>query len=91
MLMKNKSLVALLVGLLIPTVIAPVLGEIAEVVINFFEIIKGGQIKRITEINIENTKLATELNKGEEDYCVSNAIGFEIPSCCDEDECFEEE
>lgn len=83
--MKNKSLVALLVGLLIPTVIAPVLGEIAEVVINFFEIIKGGQIKRITEINIENTKLAAEL-ENEECECCTNAIGFEVPSVTEDDD-----
>lgn len=88
--MKNKSLVVLLVGLLIPTVVAPVLGEIAEVVINFFEIIKGGQIKRITEINIENTKLAKQL-EDEDDYSVTNAIGFEVPSVDDEEEYYEEE
>lgn len=88
MLMKNKSLVALMIGLAIPTIVYPIIGEIVEVIINFFEIIKGGQIKKITEINIENTKLAEELESNNE-YSVSNAIGFEVPNI-EEEEYIEE-
>ena len=46
--MKNKSLIALLVGFSIPTVIMPILNSLVEVAEGQFEIIKGGQIKHET-------------------------------------------
>ena len=86
--MKNKSMIALLVGFSIPLVFMPILNDIVEIICNQCEIIKGSQIKKITEINIENTKLAEELENSE-DYSVTNAIGFEIPNT-EEEEYIEE-
>lgn len=77
--MKNKSLIALLAGFSMPIVIIPLINGIMELIEGVFEIIKGGQIKKITEINIENTKLAEELETLQTPYATS-AIGFEVPS-----------
>lgn len=77
--MKNKSLIALLVGFSIPTVIMPILNSLVEVAEGQFEIIKGGQIKKITEINIDNTKLQQELEELQQPIC-TNAIGYEVPN-----------
>lgn len=81
-------MIALLVGFSIPLVFMPILNDIVEIICNQCEIIKGSQIKKITEINIENTKLAEELENSE-DYSVTNAIGFEIPNT-EEEEYIEE-
>lgn len=77
--MKNKSLIALLIGFAIPTVIMPIVSGLVEVAENQIEIAKGGQIKKITKINIENTQLAEELENLNTPVA-TNAIGFEIPS-----------
>lgn len=77
--MKNKSLIALLIGFAIPTVIMPIISGLVEVAENQIEIVKGGQIKKITKINIENTQLAEELENLNTPVATS-AIGFEVPS-----------
>ena len=51
--MKNKSIIALLVGFSIPLVFMPILNDIVEIVCNQCEIIKGSQIKKITK-TLEN-------------------------------------
>lgn len=76
---KNKSLIALLFGIAIPTIIMPIISDIVEIIDNFSEIIKGYEIKKITKLNIENTKLAEELETLQTP-CDTNAIGFEVPS-----------
>ena len=53
--MKNKSLIALLVGFSIPTIVMPIMSSLVELAEGQIEIAKGGQVRRITEINIENT------------------------------------
>ena len=58
--MKNKTLIAFTLGLAIPTLIYPLVEELSDIAVSALEIIKGSQVKRITEINIENTKLAIE-------------------------------
>jgi len=85
---KNKSLIALLFGIAIPTVIMPIISDIVEIIDNFSEIIKGYEIKKITKLNIENTKLAEELEVLQTPVA-TQAIGYEIPS--EEDYCEEEE
>ena len=83
--MKNKSLIALLVGFSIPLVFMPILNDIVEIVCNQCEIIKGSQIKKITKINIENSKLQEELEVAQEPIN-TNVIGFEVPDVEEYDE-----
>ena len=77
--MKNKSLIALLVGFSIPTIIMPIASSLVELAEGYIEIAKGGQVKRITEINIENTKLSNELEELQSPIATS-AIGYKVPS-----------
>ena len=50
--MKNRSLIALLVGFSIPTIIMPIASSLVELAEGQIEIAKGGQVKKITQINI---------------------------------------
>ena len=77
--MKNKSLIALLLGFSIPTIIMPIASSVVELVEGQIEIAKGGQIKKITKINIENTKLQQELEELQTPVGTS-CIGYEVPS-----------
>ena len=77
--MKNKNLIALLVGFSIPTIVMPIMSSLVELVEGQIEIAKGGQVKRITEINIENTKLQNELEEIASPIA-TNAIGYEVPN-----------
>lgn len=84
-----------MVGLAIPTVIYPIVEEVVDIATSGLEIIKGSQVKRITEINIENAKLAAKLEEeSEECDCCTNAIGFEVPDVTeyeDDEEYYEDE
>ena len=91
--MKNKSLIALLVGFSIPTIVMPIMSSLVELAEGQIEIAKGGQVRRITEINIENTKLQNELEEISSPIATS-AIGYEVPSTeyiygdeCHDDNC----
>lgn len=85
--MKNKTLIVFTLGLAIPTLIYPLVEELSDIAVSALEIVKGSQIKRITEINIENTKLAKELEDNQEECeCFTNAIGFEVPSITDDED-----
>lgn len=83
-----------MVGLAIPTIVYPIVEEVVEIAVSGLEIIKGKEVKKITEMNIENAKLAAELDSESECDCCTNAIGFEVPDVTeyeDDDEYYEDE